>query len=88
MKVFNFVVRSEATTKTSQLKRGKLGEREADCSEMEKVVSSHLIGALCSIKQPGRRSWRSPEITMSHCHTGFCYKSLITKRGSDDYSIQ
>lgn len=34
------------------------------------------------------RSWRSPEITMSHCHIGFCYKSLITKRGSDDYSIQ
>lgn len=89
MKAFNSVVRSEATTKTFRFKLGKNGgKREADCSEMENFVSSHLIGALCSIKQPGRLSWRSPEITMSHCHTGFCYKSLITKRGSDDYSIQ
>lgn len=87
MKVFNSAVRSEEERRFNS-NWAKMGEREADCSEMDNFVSSHLIGALCSIKQPGRRSWRSPEITMSHCHTGFCYKSLITKRGSDDYSIQ
>lgn len=88
MRTFNSVVRSEATTKTFGFKLGKMVKGATDPSEMENFVSSHLIGALCSIKQPGRRSWRSPEITMSHCHAGFCYKSLITKRGSDDYSIQ
>lgn len=54
------------------------------------VESLDLVSASASIKRPAsqRLCWRSPEITMSHCHTGFCYKSLITKRGSDDYSIQ
>lgn len=89
MRQFNFVVRS-APTKTFNFKPGKNGEkrRRRLLRDGELCVESLDLGALCSIKQPGQLSWRSPEITMSHCHTGFCYKSLITKRGSDDYSIQ
>lgn len=57
---------------------------------MRNFVLSHLISVSFSSpsNKASHRSWRSPEITMSHCHIGFCYKSLITKRGSDDYSIQ
>lgn len=58
----------------------------------ENFVLSHFIFFFFLLLLPSnshrQRSWRSPEITMSHCHIGFCYKSLITKRGSDDYSIQ
>lgn len=57
----------------------------------ENFVLSHFIFfflLLLPSNSHRQRSWRSPEITMSHCHIGFCYKSLITKRGSDDYSIQ
>lgn len=57
----------------------------------ENFVLSHFIFFLLLLLPSNshrQRSWRSPEITMSHCHIGFCYKSLITKRGSDDYSIQ
>lgn len=46
------------------------------------------FGPCASITQAANAVGRSPEITMSHCHTGLGYKSLITKRGSDDGSIQ
>lgn len=63
----------------------RLLERHCDSSQMRTLCWVTRFG-LSSIKRGS--SWRSPEITMSHCHTDFCYKSLITKRGSDDCSIQ